>query len=206
VDLLQQLAEIKKRRRSIRPEEMHALLTEAGFERRYGRGDHWVYSHTRLTYPVTIDPGTRCCPPTSRKQSARWRRCSPPMSRTLEEYLRLPYTITIVHDRDDDGNEGYVASVEELPGCLSQGATIEEAAARIGDAMEGWLSIALEDGREIPEPRHPDSYSGRFLLRIPSSLHGELARQAEREGVSLNQYVATVLSGAVGWRRERELV
>jgi antitoxin HicB len=128
------------------------------------------------------------------------------MSRTLEEYLTLAYTITIVHDRDDEGTEGYVASVDELPGCLSQGATIEEAAARIGDALEGWLSVALEDGREIPEPRHADDYSGRFLLRIPTSLHAELARQAGREGVSLNQYVATVLSGAIGWRRGRELV
>lgn len=128
------------------------------------------------------------------------------MTRTLEEYLELPYTITIVHDRDDEGNEGYFVSVEELPGCYSQGATIEEAAARIRDAMEGWLSVALEEGLEIPEPRDPGAYSGRFLLRIPSGLHAELARQAERESVSLNQYVATVLSGAVGWHRKRALV
>jgi antitoxin HicB len=128
------------------------------------------------------------------------------MTRTLEDYLKLPYTISIVHDSDDEGNEGFVASVEELPGCYSQGATLEEAAARITDAMQGWLSVALEDGREIPEPRHPGSYSGRFLLRIPAGLHAELARQADRESVSLNQYVATVLSGAVGWYRAKELV
>jgi hypothetical protein len=38
--LEQDLAGLKKRRRSVRPEEMHAFLTEAGFERRYGKGDH----------------------------------------------------------------------------------------------------------------------------------------------------------------------
>src|SRR5437016_14136947 len=42
--------------------------------------------------------------------------------------------------------------------------------------------------------------SGRFVVRIPRGLHAELARQARVEGVSLNQYVATLLAGAAGWR------
>lgn len=54
--LEQELASLKQRRRSVRPEEMHALLTEAGFERRYGKGDHWVYTHPRRQFPLTIDP------------------------------------------------------------------------------------------------------------------------------------------------------
>lgn len=123
--------------------------------------------------------------------------------RTLDDYLDLPYTIVIQHDRDDDGNEGYVARVAELPGAISQGATIEEAAASVRDAMAGWISVALEDNIEIPEPRDINAYSGRFLLRIPKSLHAELAARAEEEGVSLNQYVATALASAVS---RRELV
>jgi antitoxin HicB len=118
-----------------------------------------------------------------------------------EDYLEKPYSILIVHDRDDEGNEGFVARVEEFDGCISQGATIEEAATRIRDAMIDWIDASLDDGQEIPEPRDPDAFSGRFLLRIPSSLHAELARQAEREGVSLNQFVGTALAGAVGWRQ-----
>jgi antitoxin HicB len=125
------------------------------------------------------------------------------MSRTLD--LQLPYTISLVHDVDETkGFEGYVASVVELPGCLSQGETLEEAAANIKDAMVGWLSVALEDGIEIPEPTDPTAYSGRFLLRLPRGLHAELARRAEEEGVSLNQYVSTALAGAIGWHRQRE--
>jgi predicted HicB family RNase H-like nuclease len=82
-------------------------------------------------------------------------------------------------------------------------ATIPEAIRNIFDAMEGWLSVALEDGKAIPEPRAGKHYSGRFLLRIPRTLHAELAREAEREGVSLNQYAATTLARAVA-RRDRE--
>jgi predicted RNA binding protein YcfA (HicA-like mRNA interferase family) len=35
---------------------MHKLLVEAGFERRHGKGDHWVYTHPDRGYPLTIDP------------------------------------------------------------------------------------------------------------------------------------------------------
>jgi len=43
-------------------------------------------------------------------------------------------------------------------------------------------------------------HSGRLLLRMPQSLHAELARAAEREGVSLNGFITNVLSAAVRWR------
>lgn len=56
MDLAETLASLKQRRRSVRPGEMHALLAKAGFDRRYGRGDHWVYTHPRRRFPLTIDP------------------------------------------------------------------------------------------------------------------------------------------------------
>jgi hypothetical protein len=71
----------------------------------------------------------------------------------------------------------------------------------VRDAMLGWLSVALADGVEIPHPRAKAAYSGRVLIRLARSLHGELARAADREGVSLNQFVTGVLAAAVGWRR-----
>jgi len=115
--------------------------------------------------------------------------------KTLDEYLDLPYRIVLTPDEDDEGNVGYVAEVLELPGCLSQGATREQALHNIGDAMRGWLSVALEDGVPIPEPRANKDFSGRFLVRLPQTLHADLARHAEYEGVSLNQFIATALAG-----------
>jgi antitoxin HicB len=121
------------------------------------------------------------------------------MTRTLDEYLDLPYRITLTQDSDDEGNTGWVAEVEELPGCISQGETAEEAVVNVRDAMAGWISVMLEDGKPIPEPRDP-SYSGRVLLRMPLTLHAELARGAEREGVSLNTFMTNALAGAVSWK------
>jgi predicted RNA binding protein YcfA (HicA-like mRNA interferase family) len=56
VGLEQRLAALKTRRRSVDAGEIDALLAEAGFERRYGKGDHWVYTHPRRRFPLTIDP------------------------------------------------------------------------------------------------------------------------------------------------------
>jgi antitoxin HicB len=126
------------------------------------------------------------------------------MTMTTDDYLALPYRVALTPDRDEDGRVGWVAEIPDLPGCISQGDTPDDTVERVRDAMVGWISVALEDGREIPLPRDENTddraYSGRFLVRLPASLHAELARQAEREGVSLNQLVATALAGAVGWR------
>jgi antitoxin HicB len=123
--------------------------------------------------------------------------------KTVDEYLDLPYRVILLPDKDEDGNEGFVAEVEELPGCYSQGRTVEEAYRNVRDAMVGWISVALADGQSIPEPRELISYSGKFVVRLPQTLHEELVRAAEREGVSLNQFVSAVLSSAVGWRQPR---
>ena len=117
--------------------------------------------------------------------------------KNVEEYLQLPYTIEVFRDNDNE-NPGWVARVVELPGCLTQGDTFEELGEMIEDAMRGWIEVALEDGKEIPEPRQRISYSGKFIVRVPKSLHREVAETADREGVSLNMFVATALGKAVG--------
>jgi hypothetical protein len=66
--------------------------------------------------------------------------------------------------------------------------------------MTAWIELALEEGREVPEPKSATSHSGRLLLRMPRTLHAELTRASEREGVSLNQFITDVLAGAVVWR------
>ena len=116
------------------------------------------------------------------------------MEKTLDYYLALPYTFELQYDRED----AWFVRVKELPGCMSQGNTPEEAIEMIQEAMELWLEVALEDGLPIPEPRDLDDYSGKFVVRVPRSLHRELVERAEEEGVSLNQYVNVALARAVG--------
>jgi antitoxin HicB len=122
--------------------------------------------------------------------------------RAVERYLALPYHVTLV--RDGDGENGpWVAQVEELAGCTSRAETAEQAASGIQQAMSDWITEALREGREVPEPKPVDEHSGRLLLRMPRTLHAELTRLAEREGVSLNQFITDALASAVGWRLAR---
>lgn len=114
--------------------------------------------------------------------------------RTVDYYLGLPYTIELW--RAPEG--GWISQVRELPGCVSQGETDEEALEMIHDAMQGWLEMALDMGDPIPEPRVEESFSGKFVVRVPRSLHRQLVEHAEREDVSLNQYINVALAQAVG--------
>ena len=114
-------------------------------------------------------------------------------NKTLEDYLNTHYPF-IVYPAEEGG---YVGEVEELPGCMTQAETLEELSERIENARRAWIQLAYEDGMEIPLPRLEQEYSGRFVIRLPKYLHRQLAEEAAREGVSLNQFAATLLSGAV---------
>ena len=70
---------------------------------------------------------------------------------TIDEYLKLPYTIEIIPDSVEDYS-GYVVRVVELPGCMTQIDTLDELDEMLEDAMRGWLGIMLEGGYPIPLP------------------------------------------------------
>jgi predicted RNase H-like HicB family nuclease len=116
-------------------------------------------------------------------------------TKDLDYYMNLPYTIQIRSIKVESG-EYFFAQVLELDGCQSHGVTLQEASANILEAMEGWLSVKLEQGDPIPEPIQED-FSGKFVVWIPKSLYRRLEYEAEREGVSLNQYALYKLSSPV---------
>ncbi|MCL2557915.1 MAG: type II toxin-antitoxin system HicB family antitoxin [Treponema sp.] len=112
----------------------------------------------------------------------------------VKEYLELPYHIVIRRIADESGAY-YFATVQEFDGCMSHGDSHEEAFENIHDAMAGWIEAKLEGGFPVPEPLDDGRYSGKFVLRLPKSLHAKLALDAQREGVSLNQYALYKLAG-----------
>lgn len=108
----------------------------------------------------------------------------------VEYYLKTVYPVTVYAAPEG----GYVAEIEDLPGCITEGETLEEVFRRIEDTRRAWIEIQYEDGAEIPLPRTEQQYSGKFLVRIPKGLHRQLAQEAKRQGVSLNQYVESLLA------------
>lgn len=79
-----------------------------------------------------------------------------------------------------------------------------------GRAFEGAptrSAVEVEPAAELTAPAEPASkrqgrHSGRLMLRMPQSLHADLAEAAEREEVSLNQYITNTLAAGVGWHTE----
>ena len=111
--------------------------------------------------------------------------------KTIEEYMRMPYRMEIVEDKNEGG---FVVSFPDLPGCITCGETIESAVENAEDAKRAWLEAALAEGIAVAEPDDIEKYSGQFKLRIPRSLHRLLAEHSKREGISMNQYCVYLLS------------
>lgn len=113
----------------------------------------------------------------------------------MDYYLDLHYPVTV----HEDSEGGFVIEIEELPGCMTQADTFDEAFEAIEDARKVWIETAYHEGHDIPLPRDMEKYQGRFLVRLPRTLHRNLVRNAKREGVSLNQYVTSLLSAGVSY-------
>ena len=93
----------------------------------------------------------------------------------------------------------WVAEFIDLPGCSGIGNTPESAISDAIDAKESWMEAAEKQGFPIPEPSSFDaiSYSGKFNLRIPKTLHRDLALKAAEDNVSLNLLCTSYLSAGL---------
>ena len=116
----------------------------------------------------------------------------------LQYYMSLNYPSQITKIDEADGG-GFLIEVPMLKGCMSDGETVEKAYNNLEEAKKEWFTYMLENNLAIPEPADA-SYSGKFVVRIPKSLHKIITEQSKREGLSLNQYVANVLAFAAGQR------
>ena len=115
------------------------------------------------------------------------------MNKTIEYYKNLPYNFMIQHIQDESVSYYYV-KVLKLVDCYSTENSYEEVWKDLQEAMEGYIETKLENGFDVPEPVSTEDYSGKFVIRLPKSLHFRLAVEAEKEGVSLNQYALYKLS------------
>ena len=93
------------------------------------------------------------------------------------------YRFTVQPLSEDEGG-GWLVEFPDLPGCMSDGETVEEAIANGEDAKCCWIAAMKEAGRPIPPPsvEPTEGFSGKRQLRGPKSLHRHRAERAKREG------------------------
>jgi antitoxin HicB len=100
---------------------------------------------------------------------------------------------------EDDGG-GYMITFPDLPGCMSDGETLEEALVNGQDAFNSWISAQVNIGRQIPAPTYYDEAGKpvKFVQRLPRSLHASLQARARVEGVSINTLVLALIAEGLG--------
>ena len=127
------------------------------------------------------------------------------MDKKIEYYLEKFYRIEIKEIPEEDGG-GFVASLPQFghSGIIADGDTPEEAIQELERVKALRFKYYLEEGLEIPLPEDElsdDDFSGKFVTRVPSFLHRELADEAKKCGVSVNLLVNNLLSS--GLERQR---
>ena len=87
---------------------------------------------------------------------------------------------------------GWLASFPDLPGCMSDGETPEEALRNAAEAEAAWLAANEKWGRaKVEKP-------ARLVARLPRSIHRDLQERANEEGVSVNTMMVTLLAHGLG--------
>jgi predicted HicB family RNase H-like nuclease len=107
------------------------------------------------------------------------------------------YSVSIKWSEEDGG---FIALAPELPGLSTFGPTPSSALKEFAAAEDSFLEAWKRTGKPLPQPETLLPFSGQLRLRMPRSLHRDLAARAENEGVSLNTLIVTLLAS----RSERE--
>ena len=123
------------------------------------------------------------------------------MSEITVPHVEAPYPFEtyahVVEPLTEDDGGGYLVSFPDLPGCMSDGETPEEAIENGKDAFDCWMEAQVEWGRPIPSP-FSAGMPGKFVQRVPKSLHAKLSALAKQEGVSINTLVLSFIAEGVG--------
>ena len=121
---------------------------------------------------------------------------------SLKDCLAREYPFRVIADPDG----GYVIEFPDLPGCMTQVEKLDEVGPMAAEIQQLWIETAYAEQMDIPLPSYPEEYSGKFVVRLPRSLHRRLAEGAERERISLNHWVVSILArGEAELRIERRL-
>jgi predicted RNase H-like HicB family nuclease len=91
-------------------------------------------------------------------------------------------------------DQGFIVTCPDFPGLSAFGESPEEALSEAKIALELFITSLQATGDSLPKPTECFDYSGQIRFRMPKTLHSSLAHQAEKECVSLNTWLITLLS------------
>lgn len=93
---------------------------------------------------------------------------------------------------------GYLISFPDFAECISDGETVDEAVKNGRDALKATVAMLKAKKMPLPTPNGGGVASGKFVARVPKTVHAQLATRARSEGVSLNALVLTFIAQGLG--------
>jgi antitoxin HicB len=120
--------------------------------------------------------------------------------RTTSNRALDQYQFTVRPLSKEEGG-GYLVEYPDIPGCMSDGETIDEAIANGREALRDCMEVFKESGRKIPKATIE---AAQWRQRLPRTLYSKLTKQAENEGVSINSLVTAIIAEAIGAKQARQ--
>ena len=98
---------------------------------------------------------------------------------------------------------GFLISYPDFSECISDGETVEEAFRNGQAVLEETIAALSVKALPIPAPNSGGIASGKFVVRVPKTIHAHLTTRAKTEGVSLNTLVVTFIAQGLGRKEGR---
>ena len=93
---------------------------------------------------------------------------------------------------------GFLISYPDFSECISDGDTVEEALRNGQEALKQTIATLKAKGVTVPAPNSGGVASGKFVARVPKTIHAQLTTRAKVEGVSLNTLVVSFIAQGLG--------
>ena len=104
--------------------------------------------------------------------------------------MKTEYAVQIIWSPEDNA---YIAIPAELPGCIADGKTPEDALSNLRVIIKEWIEVATEEGRQVPEPMTVED-----VARAQQQAQASLQKHIESE---VRKAVATVLQQLVQFQQ-----
>lgn len=110
---------------------------------------------------------------------------------------RIDYPFEVRPLSAEEGG-GFLISYPDFSDCISDGETIEEALVNGKDALKSTIAALKAKELPVPAPNGGGVASGKFVARVPKTVHARLTSRAKAEGVSLNTLVLAFITEGLG--------
>jgi antitoxin HicB len=165
--------------------DLQVVARQHGVDWRHQKSSHWAHPASAGAAADQAGLHPKVC------RVDRW-------SMSVAKLTDYPFEVRPLADEDGGG---YLVSFPDFAECIADGETIDEAISNGREALAATIAALKSMKLAVPAPNSGGVASGKFVARVPKTIHAQLATRARAEGVSLNALVLTFIAQGLGGTR-----